>query len=411
MRVVVVRPVLMADQNPQSSDEESSEEGTDSSDYEHGRDGDPDQEETKHFLDVCYSFLGYNKDATHDLVHLQETLEALEPEDRELWPCQPVAWLDAIVKRVQANQYFCSQLPSAMVCSSDLGPNEDERVSRVPQGYRVASRNASKVRSTLRQFVRDWAAEGQAERDSSYLPLTSALEKYLPPRYRGPEGQEVATTVLCPGCGLGRLPFDLAVAGYAAQGNEFSYHMLLGSHLVLNRSMSALCHVIYPFVLSTTNRSRAHDHLTGIRVPDICPGQVMPEDGQLSMAAGEFVEVYSDQTACWDAVLTCFFLDTAKNVLIYVRRIADIIRPGGYWINLGPLLFHYADVEQEISIELSWEELRPCILRYFDFVEEDTRTAIYTGNPGSLQGVRYKCVFFVARRNNQPATGYSNPVF
>ena len=27
--------------------------------------------------------------------------------------------------------------------------------------------------------------------------------------------------VLCPGCGLARLPFDLVRLGYAAQGNEF----------------------------------------------------------------------------------------------------------------------------------------------------------------------------------------------
>lgn len=71
------------------------------------------------------------------------------------------------------------------------------------------------VRSTLRQFVRDWAKEGQAERAASYTPLISALLKHLPLK-----GRQRAPAVLCPGCGLARLPFDLVRLGYAAQGNE-----------------------------------------------------------------------------------------------------------------------------------------------------------------------------------------------
>ena len=44
----------------------------------------------------------------------------------------------------------------------------------------------------------------------------------------------------------------------------------------------------------------------------------------------------SFQTSTAEAVLTCFFLDTAKNVFLYIRTIADIVRPGGLWANLGP---------------------------------------------------------------------------
>merc|ERR1719499_2098893 len=107
-----------------------------------------------------------------------------------------------------------------------------------------------------------------------------------------------------------------------------------------------------------------------IKLPDLCPSTALSADAALSMAAGEFIEVYKEQIGYWDAVLTCFFLDTAKNVFLYVRTIAQIIRPGGLWINIGPLLFHYADCEQEISVELSWEEIRPNLCQYFNFIEE-----------------------------------------
>ena len=58
-----------------------------------------------------------------------------------------------------------------------------------------------------------------------------------------------------------------------------------------------------------------------------------------------FKQVYSaDEYKCsQDVVVTCFFLDTARNVLDYIELIHQILKPGGHWINLGPLLYHFAD--------------------------------------------------------------------
>jgi carnosine N-methyltransferase len=55
------------------------------------------------------------------------------------------------------------------------------------------------------------------------------------------------------------------------------------------------------------------------------------------MAAGDFLECYGQEGA-WDAVVCCFFLDTARNVLSYLERMFLILKPGGVLINLGPLL-------------------------------------------------------------------------
>merc|ERR1719471_757575 len=120
------------------------------------------------------------------------------------------------------------------------------------------------------------------------------------------------------------------------------------------------------------------------------------------MAAGEFVAVYEDQVQEWDGIATAFFLDTAKNVFQYIRTFATILRPGGVWTNLGPLLYHFADVEDDFSVELSWEEVRPFICKYFDFVEEDRREAHYTINQGSMMKTNFKCIFFAAVRNSEP---------
>jgi len=223
--------------------------------------------------------------------------------------------------------------------------------------------------------------------------------------------------VLCPGSGLSRLPFEVARLGYSAQGNEFSYHMLQGSKWVLNETSSTLTHTIFPFVLSLEHRKRGRSQLQAIKIPDVCPAmelnpdRIMSRPQDFSMSAGEFVEVYQPQVREWDSVLTCFFLDTANNVFLYIRTIALILRPGGLWANLGPLLYHYAESPRSVSIELSWEEVKPAIQRYFDFKEEEVREAYYTTNADGLFHTRYRCIFFTATRNNTPPEGRSKPVF
>jgi hypothetical protein len=376
-----------------------------------------DDEERQHFLDCCWSLVKYQEDAMHEVRQLEESIKILDENDRALWQAAQAGtsrWIQEVCWRVRVNAQFLGEMPTPEVCGADLGPNEHSIVKQVPDHHRVASRNASKVRTTLRQFVRDWAVEGKEERAACYAPLIEALMKRLPPGGKGGgkgQGKNGWHRVLCPGCGLGRLPFDLACLGYDAQGNEFSYHMLLGGQLILNKCSDANMFTIYPYVLSTTNRRQTNDHLREVKIPEISPRKSLRGGGALSMAAGEFVEVYKDQDGEWDSVLTAFFLDTAKNVFLYIRTIAMLIREGGLWINFGPLLYHYAEMDNEISIELSWEEIRPTVLRYFTISEEEVRPARYTKNPGSLVSVKYKCIFFVATRNAETVRGRSRPVY
>ena len=36
--------------------------------------------------------------------------------------------------------------------------------------------------------------------------------------------------------------------------------------------------------------------------------------------------------------------------------------PNQVWINLGPLLWHYSDNPCEVSVDLTWDEVRPLLL-------------------------------------------------
>lgn len=363
--------------------------------------------ELKHFLEICWSCLRYKDDAYQEVSRFQAVASTLDAQDRALWNLDMPNWMKAVQVRIEMNSKFLQLLPVPDVCGSVMNRRTMMAIWNVPDGHRIASRNSSKVRSTLRQFVRDWAVEGAEERALVYTPLVEALTKLIPV----PSAGQKKPRVLCPGSGLGRLPFDLACMGYAAQGNEFSYHMILGSHLMFNRTQHAECYTIFPYVLNTTNRRGCYDNLRAIKVPDIKPSEVMPDHAEFSFASGEFVQVYGSQLKQWDAIITCFFLDTAKNVFLYIRTIAEILRPGGVWLNLGPLLFHYADVWDEISVELSWEEIRPFICRYFDIREETRREANYTRNTTAMMRTLFTCIFFTAVRNEVPVTGVSAPVY
>ncbi|KAH8738822.1 hypothetical protein FG386_002277 [Cryptosporidium ryanae] len=258
--------------------------------------------------------------------------------------------------------------------------------------------NLSKAKATLRQFVRDWSEHGETERSESYDPILKALVKYLPLDIGNPRRQKV----LVPGAGLGRLLFEVAKLGYSCQGNEISYAMLLGSNFILNYMFEKNSIRIYPYLFSLSNRSRKEDNLRPVFIPDVCINEYVKYGHDFSMCAGEFVEVYSSQMQIWDAVLTCFFLDTAKNIITYIRTIINLIPPNGVWINLGPLLYHYSGMNDVVSIELSWEEIREIISNYFDIVEEEWKDATYTRNNQSMFKIVYKCIFFVAIRNQVP---------
>ena len=77
-------------------------------------------------------------------------------------------------------------------------------------------------------------------------------------------------------------------------------------------------------------------------------------------------------------------------------------------MNFGPLLYHYAEQEEELQIELSWEEVRTLILKH-DFEikvsktrvrngvqKEELRESVYTTDKDSLMQTVYTSIFFVA---------------
>jgi carnosine N-methyltransferase len=206
----------------------------------------------------------------------------------------------------------------------------------------------SKAHSTIRQFYRDWSREGFAREVEPILNvLVSDLQTNLPL-----QSQSQTQNLLVPGAGLGRLLFELALRGYHVTGNEISYHQLLASNFILNSTQRVEQYAIYPFAHTFTNIISRSDQLKKVDVPDVHPGEAFSTRqaqgarvGEMNMTAGDFVLSYSNPESkeTFDGVVSVFFIDTAPNLIRYIETVKNCLRPGGAWINIGPLLWHFDD--------------------------------------------------------------------
>lgn len=268
----------------------------------------------------------------------------------------------------------------------------------------VPSADVDKVRCIIRNIVRDWGEEGMTERAQCYAPILQELQHCFPHR-----SQESPPSCLVPGAGLGRLACEISRLGFITQGNEFSYYMLMCSSFILNQTQAPLEWTLYPWIHSNCNSLTDEDQLRAVQFPDLHPGSAGITEG-FSMCAGDFVEVYShpSQAEAWDAVVSCFFIDTAHNVVEYLEVIAKALKPGGVWINLGPLLYHFADAhsysqEEEMSIELSLEDVKMVASHYGLLLQKESMIeTTYTANCKSMMQNRYFASFWTMVKEQGP---------
>ncbi|KAL2314988.1 Carnosine N-methyltransferase [Schizosaccharomyces pombe] len=262
-----------------------------------------------------------------------------------------------------------------------------------------------KVSSTLKQIARDWSTECVEERRTTYAPFIEELNSLFP----SDSIDRSKIRVLVPGSGLGRLAFDIAVEGFACQGNEFSYFMLLTSHFILNCVKQENQFLVYPYIHSFSNHVMRDDQVRSLNIPDAVPSQYLRNSQNFSMAAGDFLEVYGTEESrdSFQVVATCFFIDTTKNVLDYLDTIKNCLVDGGYWINLGPLLYHFesegtsnsnSDSQQQPFVELTLEQLFYVMDSMgFEVLKHNSVDTTYMGDKRSMLEWIYHPHYWVCR--------------
>lgn len=97
---------------------------------------------------------------------------------------------------------------------------------------------------------------------------------------------------------------------------------------------------------------------------------------------------------------TCFFIDCTNNVIDFIETIYHILVPGGIWVNLGPLLYHFSDNQNEESIEPTFEDIM-LVINSVGFEVLESKTGVrtkYAQNPQSMLKSEYESLFWICRK-------------
>ena len=173
---------------------------------------------------------------------------------------------------------------------------------------------------------------------------------------------------------------------------------------------------IYPYVVERLNSWSYDDQIRKITLPDVDMStndmemvcvfasfllyflRNFQRKNTFSFAMGDFLEVFSDGET-FDAVVSVFFLDTAKNPIAYIRTMYNLLKPGGVWLNFGPLLYHYADMPENESVEIPYQKLIEIMEKIGFRIEKNEGAgsnppAFYTQNLKSMMNYSYDCGYF-----------------
>jgi carnosine N-methyltransferase len=300
-----------------------------------------------------------------------------------------------------------SQLSAAINCNADLF---DYMSHKAPACFGIKSgfsfpvtRTAAEfdtsdlhqLTSALRSAARDWTSLGDTERSQTYQPLIAALHEYLPP-----------DAVVCvPGAGLCRLAVEIASTGFITCANENSFVMIIISRIALKHKRSFR---IFPFCHQLSGLDSVEDSLVSAVFPDaivrdsddqegiIEPFELMGA-GRLMLLAGGFEGMQGTCQERYDAVVTSFFIDVVQDLPGTIGIVYQTLKPGGFWLNLGPMMLHHGD-DDFFSTGTLEDLVRIAKGTGFQIVKEDRIETTYIGNPRGHIRTLYYCKLMVARK-------------
>ncbi|AWU75166.1 uncharacterized protein C5L36_0B04180 [Pichia kudriavzevii] len=398
-----------------------------------------DAEEFKVLSSVLHSHLAYEEWAVKTILSPKERkYSSLEDGEKQLLHWFP-SYIEQLKHSIEINKNY---FESVAIIMADSWGAENPKT-----WFPCSTSDLEKMKGLMTQYVREWSSEGADEREVSFGRILETVEKLYPDI-----SQRQKIEVLVPGAGLARLVVEFVKRGFTTQGNEISYHMLINSNYILNNTFCENNFMICPFIHKSSNVEKRNYQCRQIYFPDFNPGDIsllnveypdIPVGELMSMVAGGFVdlygppdlnkisEIYSNEEMAvqfrnenkgkFNVIATCYFLDTAANIIDYLKAIKYSLNDDGYWINFGPLLWHFEGNDLEIDVdslnddgttkkkipmsglEIPKDDLIQLIEDLgFDFIEHQTGIkASYGGDIRSLGHWHYNCEFWVCRKTKK----------
>ncbi|KAK8018804.1 hypothetical protein PG991_007994 [Apiospora marii] len=146
--------------------------------------------------------------------------------------------------------------------------------------------------------------------------------------------------------------------GFEVTINEWSAYMT-AAYRYLESHPAPESHTLHPFLDSLSHHATTADLQRPIPFPEPDAATALADpSSNVLLVEGDFTTVFfahdddNTEQQQYDVIITYFFLDTARNPLTYLETIRRLLRPGGHWLNLGPLLYGTA-----AQVQLSLDEM------------------------------------------------------
>ncbi|PNH36540.1 hypothetical protein VD0002_g4577 [Verticillium dahliae] len=235
--------------------------------------------------------------------------------------------MDTIASLIEQNHVLCQQIVDGALEFYGVERDEMTRYIEAKEKENKAAERVS-VSQALKHYVRDWTVSGLRERDAAFPCIIQSLEQYFPDRSQGD------VKVLLPGAGVGRLGHEVAaLGGFEVTTNEWSMYMNL-AYRFLEKHPRVGSNNVHPFIDGWSHHASTADMFRGVAFPD------RPVNASaVVLVEGDFTTAFKGQNGHFDALVTHFFIDTARNLMSYFETIHGLLRKGGIWVNLGPLLY------------------------------------------------------------------------
>lgn len=305
---------------------------------------------------------------------------------------------DRVDEKFVQNQALCDKIVQAAldyyrICPKELAKHGKDILASGKKPEKVS------VSQALKHYVRDWTSAGESERSQTFPAILTSLEQLFPDRRDAKE----PLRILLPGSGLNRLAVDVAqLGGFEVTANEFSMYMNI-AYRFLEANPTHNASSFNPFVDVWSHHISENDMLRQLQFPDVN----LPTDSVV-LVEGDFTTVFNQEGGKYDILLTYFFIDTARNLMSYFDTIRHLIKPGGYWMNLGPLLYGTGPLVQ-LSLE---EVITVTEAMGFTFLDTDESIgditvqgkkvrgmrAVYSFDDRALTSSAYKAQFWVAQK-------------
>lgn len=301
--------------------------------------------------------------ALNSLMNYRSNTKRSNDRRRELfklmsWRQQNLATKTGYLKRLEsldslivANQRFCDSIIDYTLSHYGLDSFAVRKIKPHGGGGGSASNSNYRVVEALSHFLRDWP-------DTEISPEIEPMVQFVTQQLERICGNKTSSyldgaDLVVPGSGLGRLSYELAKRNpkWQVSSIEYSGLMSICNSYVFNENPNPLT-TFYPFIHGNSNIICAKDQARSITfTPRVKPGNLNHFFGDFRF----FKLAPNSQSTKPLVIVTCFFIDTAENLIEYIdtlNNLASSSKRTTYWINVGPLKYGSA-----AQIEPTVEEL------------------------------------------------------